>query len=78
MQGNWVIQEPVKFGGVKLVNAADPKYLGIFGHDELFYYDGVGSTITCKLNVRETFQTPSTCRFTLASLFSSLRNRPIS
>ena len=62
-QSGWVRQAPIKFG-VKLVNAANPGYLGILGHDEqVLNYDGVGSTITCRLNVRGTVQTPSTCRF---------------
>ena len=68
-QDGWVKQAPIKFGGVKLTDAVDPGYLGIHGYDEkVLNYEGVGSSISCRLMVRPTFQTPPTYRFIFTSL----------
>jgi len=48
----------VRFGGVELVDAADPGYFGFRGHDDkVLNYEGVGSMVPCRLNVRGLFQT---------------------
>ena len=55
-QDGWVKLAPINFGGVKLTDAADPGYLGIHGYDEkVLNYEGVGSSISCRLMVRPTF-----------------------
>jgi len=50
-QDGWIKQPPIKFGGVKLTDAADPGYLGIRNcDDKVLNYEGVGSSISCRLN----------------------------
>lgn len=52
-QGPWVMQLPIEFGDVDLTDCADPWYLGIPGRDDMVLnYNGAGSTISCRLNVR--------------------------
>jgi hypothetical protein len=56
-QSGWIKQPPIKFGGVKLADAADLGYFGISDYDDkVLNYKGVGGTISCRLIVRRTFQ----------------------
>ena len=48
-QSGWVRRAPIEFGWIKLTDAADPRYLG---DDKVLNYQGVGSSISCRLNVR--------------------------
>ena len=54
-QDGWENGVPIEFGGIKLTDAADPAYLGLRGHaDTVLNYEGVGSTVSCRVNVRRT------------------------
>ena len=54
-QDEWEKSESIEFGGIKLIDAADPAYLALPGSGEkVLDYNGVGSTIFCRLNVRRT------------------------
>ena len=54
-QDEWEKSEPIEFGSIKLIDAADPAYLALPGSNEkVLDYNGVGSTILCRLNVRRT------------------------
>ena len=58
-QDGWIRQPPIEFGWIKLTHAANPKYLDTPGHDDkVLKYEGVGSSITCRLNVCQTPQPP--------------------
>lgn len=58
-----------------MTDAANPGYLGLRDRDDkVLNYEGVGSTILCRLNVREIFKCPR--RSTSRSLpLSVLRER---
>jgi hypothetical protein len=59
-QGGWNRQPPIDFGLVRLVDAANRRYIGIPGNeDEVLDYEGVGSTITCRLQVSQLPKTPA-------------------
>lgn len=52
-QANWICQPSIEFGYVKLTDAEDPGYIDIPGHnDNVLDYEGVGSSILCRLKVR--------------------------
>ena len=54
-QYDWEEGEPIEFGGIKLIDAANPAYLGLHGRNEkVLNYEGVGSSISCRLNVGRT------------------------
>jgi hypothetical protein len=58
-QGSWEEEAPIEFGGIRLTDAADPTYTGFSGHgDKVLNHQGVGSSISCRINVRQTFQPP--------------------
>ena len=60
-QGDWEEAAPIDFGGIKLTDAANKSYHGLHGHDdEVLDYNGVGSTILCRLTVRRTPQASQT------------------
>jgi len=68
-QGGWIVRAPIEFGWIKLTHAADPRYLGARGHnDKVLNYEGVGSSISCRMNVRWTPKTPQAYQFTPPSL----------
>jgi len=54
-QDIWEKVPPIEFEGIKLTDAADPVYFGLQNHDDgVLGYKGVGSSITCRVNVRRT------------------------
>ena len=56
-QDDWIQQTAIKFWGVKLTDAANPGYLGLRDFDDkVLNYEGVGSSISCRLNVRGPFK----------------------
>ena len=51
-QRGWVPQPPIEFGGVRLTDAASPRYPDIPSQDdEVFSCEDLGSSISCLLNV---------------------------
>jgi len=51
-QGFWVPCVPVEFWGIKLTDALNPAYAGLQGAtDEVLDYMGVGTSISCRLNL---------------------------
>jgi len=74
-QDGWIQQTPIKFGGVKPTDAANPEYFGLRDcGDKVLNYEGVGSSISCGLNVRGLSKRPR--RSTPRSLpLSVLRER---
>ena len=45
--------EPIEFGSIKLIDAADSANLVLHNSDEkVLNYDGVGTTILCRLGMR--------------------------
>ena len=74
LQDGWVKQAPIEFGRIKLIDAADQRYIGVHGYaDKVLDYEGIGSSILCRLSVRKTFRTPRTCHLTFFSLFKFSR-----
>lgn len=68
-QGGWKEVGPIEFGGIKLIDATDPASFDLHdGNDKVLDYDGVGSTIICRLNVCRTSKVPQTYRLTFSSL----------
>ena len=54
-QDNWEEEAPIEFWDIKLTDAADRAYLDLDGHDDkVLDYQGVGSSISCRANVRGT------------------------
>ena len=54
-QDEWEKGEPIEFGSIKLIDAANSALFGLHGNNErVLNYDGVGSTILCRLDVRRT------------------------
>lgn len=52
-QDCWGEVASIEFGGIKLTDAENMAYLGLHGRDdEVLIYQGVGSSITCRLDVR--------------------------
>ena len=54
-QDEWEKGKPIEFGSIKLIDAADSANLVLHDSDEkVLSYDGVGTTILCRLGVRGT------------------------
>jgi len=70
-QDGWESVAPIEFGGIKLTDAANKAYRGLHDYDDhAFNYEGVGRSISCRLNVRRTPQPSQTRRLTFISQFS--------
>lgn len=68
-QESWEEEAHIEFGGMKLTDAANRTYLDLDGHDdEVLNYRGVGSSISCRVNVRRTLRAPHTFHFTSSPL----------
>jgi len=67
-QSGWNPQAPIECGWIKLAHAANPRYFGARGHDKVLDYEGVGSSIFCRINVCWTPKTPQMYQFTPSSL----------
>lgn len=51
-QANCILCPPIEFWGIKLMDALDPAYSGLRGsQDAVLNHQGVGSSISCRLNV---------------------------
>ena len=69
-QGGWVKQAPIEFERIKLADAANQRYLNARSDtDKVLNYEGVGSSILCRLIVCRTSHTPQTSHLTFFSLF---------
>lgn len=57
-QDDWEEVAPIEFGSIKLTDAANRTWTGPHGYDsKVLNYNGVGTTISCRMSVRQTFQT---------------------
>ena len=64
-QEDWRPEPPIEFGGIRLRDAVN-KFRDLRDrNDSVFDYGGVGSSISCRLNVRWASQAPRVCRLTL-------------
>ena len=69
-QEGWVKQAPIEFGRIKLTDATNQRYPNARSDtDKVLNYEGVGSSVSCRLIVRRTSSTPQTCHLTFFSLF---------
>ncbi|KAF9643726.1 hypothetical protein BDM02DRAFT_1359129 [Thelephora ganbajun] len=71
-QGDWE-GVSIEFGGIKLKDVANPACTSLQDHDEeVLNYEGAGSTISCRINVRSVCQSSTPDTLSHPSSFSSL------
>jgi hypothetical protein len=60
-QEDWEGFPSIEFGGIRLTDALNLTYPGLQGsEDAVLNYPGVGSSISCRINVRRVFRIPDT------------------